>query len=78
MWILVRERLGLLVCCEPIFIVGRVVVLTLVLVLVKIIEFVRKPSRVSILGYISWEKSLGKTVPYIFIWCGQCDKGIYS
>jgi hypothetical protein len=36
-WILVRERLGLLVWCEPIFSVGRVVVLTLVLV--KIIEY---------------------------------------
>ncbi len=77
MWILVRERLGLLVWCEPIFSVGRVVVLTLGLVLVKIIEFVRKPSRVSILGYISWEKVWIRDY-YIFIWCGQCDKGIYS
>ena len=77
MWILVRERLGLLVWCEPIFSVGRVVVLTLGLVLVKIIEFVRKPSRVSILGYISWEKVWIRHC-YIFIWCGQCDNGIYS
>ena len=54
MWILVRERFGLLVWCEPIFSVGRVV-----LEIVKIIELVRKPSRVSILGYIAWEKSFG-------------------
>ena len=66
MWILVRERLGLLVWCEPIFSVGRVVVLTLGLVLVKIIEFVRKPSRVSILGYISWERFWIRLC-YIFI-----------
>ena len=55
MWILVRERLVLFVWYEPIFSVGRVVVLTLGLVLVKIIEFERKSSRVSILGYISWK-----------------------
>ena len=51
-----REMIGLLAWCNHIFSVGRGVVLTLGLVLVKIIEFVRKPSRVSILGYISWEK----------------------
>ena len=54
MWILVRERLGLLVWFGPIFSVVRVV-----LEIVKIIELVRKPSRVSILGYIAWEKSFG-------------------
>jgi hypothetical protein len=76
-WILVRERLVLVVWYEPIFRVGRVVVLTLGLVFVKIIEFVWKPSRVCILGYISWEK-VWIRLCYIFIWCGQCDKGIYS